>query len=139
MMYPYQIRYQKPRLYWIVRILFPSYDFRNHYLTFYRTIYVSKGINEASLAHELVHVQQQGSSRLHAILHVIKYRLSSNFRYQSELAGYRAEYNAFKHKTHNSRNENFYLVQLTNHLMNPIYGFENSTKNFYKIIQDIKA
>jgi hypothetical protein len=139
MTYPYQIKYQRPKLYWLVKLLFPDYDFARHYLTFYRTIYVSRGINEVALAHELVHVQQQGSSRINAIMYVIKYWLDAKFRYQSELAGYRAEYQAFKHKTNDFGRVADYAAYLAKCLMQPVYGFGNSEENFYKILNDLRA
>lgn len=139
MFYPYKIKNQKPRLYWLVRVFFPDYNFdRGHVFTFYRTIYTKSAMSEALLAHELRHIEQQGSSLVYSIVHSICYRLSADFRYQSELEGYRAEYQAIKYQ----RDPDFanrYAKGLVTTLLQPLYGFENTEENFYKIIKDLKA
>lgn len=87
-----------PKLQWIIRLFFPGYDFDKVVgFAFGGTIYTRfNPLPEYSLVHERVHLKQMRYSKFYAIIHFIRFVLSKNFRYKTELEAYRKEYRFLK-------------------------------------------
>ena len=86
-----RIKTIKSPLWRLLKLPFPHVDLSNLFLTFGRTIYCSQEITDDLVVHENVHILQQRSSYLYAVIWWFKYIGSVRFRYTQELEAYRMQ------------------------------------------------
>ena len=107
----------RPKLWWLLKLVFPELRARQKThdinLAFGDTIYCSKPLNDAQLAHEEVHLRQHHYSKVFAFFYAIAFRLSPRFRLRSELEAYRVELKAAG-PTH--------INEIAAKLASPLYG-----------------
>src|SRR3990167_1742631 len=95
-----KISHNPPKLYWLLRLFFPDYDFNEiHAFAFGDTIYTKDNpLADYHIVHERVHLEQMKYSKLYAIWHFLKFWFSTKFRYQTELEAYREQYRFMREK-----------------------------------------
>lgn len=87
-----------PRLYRIIQLFFPEYDFDTvHAFVFGDTIYTKhRPLPKDIAVHESIHIIQMRYSKFYAIFHFLRYFLSKKFRVQTELPAFREQYRYLK-------------------------------------------
>jgi len=113
-----KIKNRPPKLYWLVRLFFPDYDFKTTTaFTFGDTIYCDKKLSEDVLVHERIHLRQMRHSNLYGTVHFLRCWWSKDFFYRTELEAYREQYKYIKHWYKRDIS-----VGLARSLTHPIYG-----------------
>lgn len=103
----------RPKLWRLLKLLFPAYDPAKNLVTFGDTIYAPQGLKPHIKAHEEVHLRQHHHSKLYAVFYTLAYRISPAFRLRSELEAYRVELKAAG-PTH--------INEIAAKLASPLYG-----------------
>src|SRR3990167_1878349 len=88
-----KISHNPPKLYWLVRLFFPDYNFNEiTAFSFGDTIYTHENpLADFHFVHEKVHLKQMKYSKVYAVWHFLKFWFSQSFLYRVELEAYREQ------------------------------------------------
>jgi len=121
----YNVVPNKPKFYWLLKLLFIDYDPDVHAVSFGNTVYIPFELPDPTLllVHEEVHLQQQRYSRFFACFFLLAYRLSKKFRLKVELEAFTTQYLYFVSSTPVTRLWYQYRDTIASELSSSIYGY----------------
>lgn len=132
------IKYKKPMFFWVLKILNPKVKWGNVSIAFGDTVYLSNhDLHGSTLEHERVHCEQMRYSKIRGILHVIRYHISKEYRYKTEVEACARQYGwTIRHAQH-PEEPNLVLDFCAKSLSGPFYGkmctYEQVRRDIIKI------
>lgn len=117
---------RRPAIYKEIVKAFPEVKKRDIIITYGNKVYSNQPLPDHLIAHETVHCEQQGWNDDAAAKWWDKYLTDPRFRYEQELAAYRAQYKELPDKSA--------VVSLAKDLSSPMYG---GLTSFIKALGDI--
>ena len=130
------IKHKKPFLYWLIKLLFPYYDYdKNDIITVGDTIYTKNMPSPIALWHERVHAHQQKYSKIYFYLvYLWRFTFSREFRMRTEAEAFRAQYTYAKKAIRDRNKLNQYLFFMIKVFSDPKYKLNISPKVAREII-----
>lgn len=114
-----RIVHKKPPFYWLIKLRFPHSSYDRTVYTVWPWIYAKQDIDDPLYAHEMTHIEQQGS--MGAFTWWWRYFWSAEFRAKQELAAYQKQYQyAIEHWGRERANR--LLQNVARDLSGPMYG-----------------
>lgn len=116
-----KIVYDKPKFWWLVRLLHPNVEWGDIAMSFGDTIYTAKTMPAHVLVHEKTHIRQMRESKLLGVLFSLGYGVSKRLRLRWELEAYIEQYRYIRDSVSDKNAVEKARKVLAKELAGPIY------------------
>lgn len=118
-----RIRYHPPFYLPLWKLFFPHADFESIVFVWGNNIYTKYKLDQALFVHEYTHCEQQRLSKFWGTIWLIRYVLSSEFRFTQEIEAYQNQYAYYCARDKDRNYQAKFLHTLASDLSSPLYGF----------------